>query len=224
MKLKSVCKHCNQEFDLGDKPFGWMANHSRWCDENPKRKEYVSNSGNAVKAMIQAKKDGKPCNQFDKARQLGLEIPPGTMLGKPGSFKDKTHSETTKKIISEKALASDHRRLKKGTVWYKGVLLDSSWELAMAERLDELQIKWIRPDPIKWVDREGKTRHYFPDFYLPEQDLFLDPKNPQAYKVQKSKIDCLKKQLTNLIIISNIEDIKNWSLGTTGLAQSPSKR
>ena len=136
----------------------------------------------------------------------------------------RTHSEKTKHLISEKALASDHRRLKKGTIMYKGVLLDSSWELAMAERLDELGIQWIRPKPVKWVDSDGKTRHYFPDFYLPEHNLYLDPKNPQAYKVQKSKIECLKKQLTNLIIISTIYEIKNWSLGTTGLAQSPSKR
>lgn len=127
-----------------------------------------------------------------------------------------THSEKTKKLISEKALLSNHRRLKKGTIIYKGILLDSSWELAMAERLDNLQIKWIRPEPIKWVDLEGKTRNYFPDFYLPEHDLYLDPKNPQAYKSQKDKIECLKKQLTNLQIISNINDIKNWSLSTTG--------
>lgn len=128
----------------------------------------------------------------------------------------RTHSEETKQLISEKALASDHRRLKKGTIVYKGVLLDSSWELAMAERLDEIGVKWVRPEPIKWTDDGGKIRHYFPDFYLPEHNIYLDPKNPQAYKVQKSKIDCLKKQLTNLIIISNIEDIKNWSLSSTG--------
>lgn len=136
----------------------------------------------------------------------------------------KKHTEESKRLMSEKALASKHRRLKKGTVWYKGVLLDSSWELAMAERLDELNIMWIRPDPVEWVDQCGKTRNYFPDFYLPEHDIYLDPKNPQAYRSQKHKIECLKKQLTNLIIIGTIQEIKNWSLGTTGLAQSPSKR
>ena len=35
------CKHCNVEFDISDKPSGWMANHSRWCNENPKRQDYV---------------------------------------------------------------------------------------------------------------------------------------------------------------------------------------
>ena len=128
----------------------------------------------------------------------------------------RSHSEESKKLISEKALASSHRRLKKGTIVYKGILLDSSWELAMAERLDEIGIKWIRPNPINWIDKEGKTRHYFPDFYLPEHDIYLDPKNPQAYKVQKTKIECLKKQLTNLIVISNIDDIKKWSLSSAG--------
>jgi hypothetical protein len=52
-------------------------------------------------------------------------------------------------LIRKKALASKHRRLKKGTVEYKGVILDSSWELALAKRLDEINVQWIRPTPIQ---------------------------------------------------------------------------
>ena len=40
------CKHCKHEFDLSDKPKGWMANHSRWCDTNPKRTQYANNLSN----------------------------------------------------------------------------------------------------------------------------------------------------------------------------------
>lgn len=59
----------------------------------------------------------------------------------------------------------------------KDVLLESSWEVKVAEKLDQLKIKWIRPKPLKWVDN-NKTRYYFPDFYLPDYNLYLDPKNP----------------------------------------------
>ena len=38
---------------------------------------------------------------------------------------------------------------------YKDVLLDSSWELALAIRLDELNIKWIRPERIMWIDKNN---------------------------------------------------------------------
>lgn len=106
----------------------------------------------------------------------------------------KTHTDETKQILREKALASDHRRLKKGVVEYKGVLLDSSWELELAKRLDEQNIRWVRPAPLKWVDDSGVTRNYFPDFYLLDHDIFLDPKNPHAIKVQSKKLVCLKNQ------------------------------
>lgn len=114
--------------------------------------------------------------------------------------------------MSISALASNHRRLKKGVLYYKGILLDSSWELALAKRLDFLNIEWIRPDPIKWKDDEGIIHNYFPDFYLPKYDLYLDPKNPAAYNSQKEKIDCLKKQLTNLIILVTLDECKTYGL------------
>lgn len=36
----STCKFCGVEFDLTNKKRGWMANHTKWCDKNPKLEEY----------------------------------------------------------------------------------------------------------------------------------------------------------------------------------------
>ena len=94
---------------------------------------------------------------------------------------------------------------------YNGVKMDSSWELALAKRLDDLGVKWIRPTPVKWVDGNGLTHNYFPDFFLPDFDLYLDPKNPYAVEVQKDKIAILKKQLTNLVILYTIEEINKFA-------------
>lgn len=47
------CKHCKVEFDISEKPKCWMASHSRWCSENPKREEYASR--------------GRICNEFMNA-------------------------------------------------------------------------------------------------------------------------------------------------------------
>jgi hypothetical protein len=209
------CKHCNKEFDISNKPNGWMANHSRWCDENPKRKEYVSSlkkRGN-VSLMLEAKKKSGKTNQFTKAKIESKNIPEHPMKGKPNLvWKGRKHTEETKQLIREKALASPHRRLKKGTVEYKGTLLDSSWELELAKRLDELKIKWVRPDPITWVDNEGTPHNYFPDFYLEEYDLFLDPKNPQAVKAQKKKLNCLLTQYDNIVIIKTLQECKDYTV------------
>ena len=50
---------------------------------------------------------------------------------------------------------------------------------------------------IKWVDSNNKTRRYFPDFYLPKYDRYLDPKNPY----------CMKQDEEKLKIISSMVDI-----------------
>ena len=151
-------------------------------------------------------------NQFTKAKTLGFEIPQSVWKGKVGQFKDKKHSEETKLKQQEKALASKHRRLRRKMIEYNGIMLDSTWELLLAKKLDAENIIWVRPGPIDWVDTDGLTHHYFPDFYLPEHDLYLDPKNPKAYEVQYKKIEQLKTQLTNLVILCSISEIENFTV------------
>lgn len=68
------------------------------------------------------------------------------------------------------------------------VILESSWEVYVAELLDSLDIDWVRPTPITWVDEDGKVRLYYPDFYLPNFDVYLDPKNPYCMAKDKLKI------------------------------------
>lgn len=206
------CKHCKNNFDISDKPKGWMANHSRWCENNPKKHEYKNNI-NAILAMNSKRKETGITNQYSKAKLENKPIPSSPMKNKPGTFTGKKHSTQTKDILKIKALSSKHRRLKKGMIEYKGIMLDSSWEYELAKRLDEQNIEWIRPGPLPWLDKEGITHNYFPDFYLPKYDVFLDPKNPQAIKVQEKKLKCLLTQYNNIVIIETIEKCKNFSIG-----------
>jgi len=201
------CKHCKKEFE--GLSSANKANHSRWCGENPKRIEYTEK-------LISARESIKnPRNQFVKAKDEGRMLV-STMKGKPSTRKGYKHTPESLEKIREKALASDHRRLVKSTRYYtqvdgSQVLLDSSWEESLARRLDSLGIVWSRPrDPIKWVDNSGKIHHYFPDFYLPIQDLYLDPKNPHAVLVQKEKLDIIKIQLPNLRIITTLQECEEF--------------
>ena len=133
-------------------------------------------------------------------------------------FKGKRHTDASKKKMSAAALKSDHRRLVRGIRPYINkngeiIMLDSSWEEALARRLDNLNIDWVRPDiPIPYIDLSGIRRRYFPDFYLKEYDLFLDPKNPYALKVQREKIDIIRKTIPNLILILSLEECKNFKM------------
>ncbi len=206
----SICMHCKVSFDLSEKPKGWMANHSRWCSENPKRKEYTDNSFKAIEAMNAKRKVTGVTNHFSKARIEGRAIP--AHHNKGISTEGKPHSEETKQLLRVKALASPHRRLRRKLINYNGVILDSTWELALAKRLDNLGIKWCRPDPIVWIDGENIKHHYFPDFYLIDYDLYLDPKNPQAIKVQQNKLKFLLTQHKNIVILETIEQCEQFTL------------
>jgi hypothetical protein len=201
----SVCKFCSielEQFSTANR-----ANHVRWCDKNPKRSEYAINNN---------------CSQMHfpeivskRNKSIKQAWTDGKYNGVNHSHPGWNHSEKTIEHLRQKALASPHRRLvrsireytkKDGTI----VKLDSSWEEALAKRLDLTNVDWIRPDPIKWIDRNGVSHHYFPDFYLPLYDLYLDPKGPYAFKSQSDKISCLTEQIKNLIIITSLEECKKF--------------
>lgn len=59
---------------------------------------------------------------------------------------------------------------------YNGISMQSSYEVAVAKSLDENQIKWERPNPFQY-EMDGKQHRYYPDFYLPDYNVYLDPKN-----------------------------------------------
>jgi hypothetical protein len=90
---------------------------------------------------------------------------------------------------------------------YNGVIFDSGWEVAIAKQLDSLKISWIRPtSPLLWIDYSGKSRKYFPDFYLPEYKVFLDPKNPIATQKQLEKVTFIQETYKN-VIIGSLDEI-----------------
>lgn len=197
-----LCKWCGIFFDKEIN----ISNHVRWCKENPSRDLYNKDishlsTPDAVAKRIEAIKRAHADGKY-KAAHISA-------TGKPG----KLHTPESKELMRRKALASPHRRLRKsvrdyikkdGTI----VKLDSSWEEALAVRLDEINIEWIRPLPIKWIDENNIGHNYFPDFYLPNYDVYLDPKNPYAIKSQQKKLSLLTAQLKNLIIITSLEDCK----------------
>lgn len=114
------------------------------------------------------------------------------------------HSVGTKKVLSELAIArgfggKNYRK----TFQYNGVILESSYELELAKELDKHSIKWVRPKRMKWIDHSGKQRHYTPDFYLPEYDIYLDPKNEYLIKIDSVKVELCSVQNNVTIHVLN---------------------
>lgn len=122
------------------------------------------------------------------------------------SFKGKHHSEESKRKIKQRALESCYQRVCKKTEPYvcvdgSIVNLDSSYERKVAKILDENRIQWIRPEPLPWIDNNGVQHHYFPDFYIPHKNLYLDPKNEYCFVAQAEKISCVMKQYNNVMFL-----------------------
>ena len=84
---------------------------------------------------------------------------------------------------------------------YKGITFDSLWEKKVAIFLESKNMNWDRPEvSLPWFDRKGKQRKYFPDFYLIDYNIYLDPKNKQVQKDQEEKLEYLKKNYDNIIV------------------------
>ena len=88
------------------------------------------------------------------------------------------------------------------------VNLDSSYERTLAKMFDKHKIKWIRPKPLIWIDKENVQHHYFPDFYLEDYNVYLDPKNDYCFKVQKEKIYYVKTHYSNCYFLT--KDQLTW--------------
>lgn len=132
------------------------------------------------------------------------------LKGKPGQ----SHSQAT--IEKLKAHYRDHKHPKLGGYQENAgrgrrfrvidsfgteVTLQSTYEKAMQELLDKHSILWVRPSYLKYDNRK-----YYPDFYLPAYDLYLDTKNSYLAKIDKQKIESVINQnQVNLKIVLKAE-------------------
>lgn len=211
-KKQTECKFCGLSFS--EMNTSQVANHTRWCKSNPKYDLYREQSskihlGHTEKSRKQ---------QAEKIKELhknGLYDHVDH-----AHFRGKTHSDESKLKISESSRKSNHRRLVRSIRQYvkksgEIIMLDSSWEEELAKRLDFLEVEWIRPDSMHWIDSKGNKRNYFPDFYLPAYDIYLDPKNPAAYNQQIEKVNWLKENIKNLVFLLSLEEILNYSPGSS---------
>lgn len=92
--------------------------------------------------------------------------------------------------------------------FYKETWFDSRWEVKVAQSLDQNNIRWIRPK-IGFVWNEAGNK-YYPDFFLPEFDVYLDPKNPYLMIKDAVKLENASR-INNISVIPLSEDQLNWS-------------
>lgn len=197
------CRYCNKEC----KNTNSLKQHECRCKENPDRRNFLNlqsawnnpwNKGlDKTDIRIQ-----KHIISYNKNKELGLH--------KPYEYK---HTEEFKKKQSINALKNHYENHfgSRKSYLYNGVKFISSYELKVAKDLDDNNIKWQKPSRLPYIDFNGKNHHYTADFYLPEYDVYLDPKNtylieninPKMGYSDKQKIDWVMEQNNVKIIILN---------------------
>ena len=197
-----------------------LRNHQRLCKKNPNRQIFVSNLISFNK--LRKENNVKGTNQYLKAEKLGLPKPKVSE-----ETKKKITDKTKNRIMSdaEKTMRSHAMKMavekypesysknnvcgRVKIIEYNGVKLKGSWELLVAKWLDENNITWqheVQTFSYKW----NGDRTYFPDFYLPEEDLYIEVK---GYKTDRD--DAKWKSVPNLLVIGlkEIKEIKNKTFG-----------
>ena len=180
-----ICKFCNKEC----KNHNSLINHQRLCPKNIDRK-YVSHTlganGHVAWNKGLTKHTSVSLAQSSETRKkLGL-----------GGWSAKARSNGGKAGGGYKENAGRSKKFYVPDSFGKKVCLQSTYELRCSELLNELKIKWIRPASLKY-----DNRNYFADFYLPEYDLYLDPKNSYKAKLDEIKIAKVKEQNNVRVIV-----------------------
>jgi len=235
--IKSNCKFCNKEFQSRIKENKIFCSRSCSASFNNKQRDksvYIcsktknskcSNCGINLIVNVRCSTSNTKCKECKQKNKIKYNKK--YKLSKTKEFfcdicntKFLYYKHSNKKTCSDKCrnIASvgirTYQNGSRKTKWYfnkyqnKEVLLESSWEVKIAEKLDEKNLKWIRPEPILWYDDKNKKRYYYPDFYLPDFNLYLDPKNPYCMELDKNKLDYFKDRIN--IVYGNINLILNY--------------
>lgn len=206
------CRFCNKECKNANS----LRNHERLCKMNPNRQIIKSNFIEYNKKVLLGEIKKEYSNQYTKASKLGLpkpQISDETRRKISESSSKRTKTDEQKQRLSESmrlavinnpqsyCSSNVNGRVKK--VKYQDRWFDSKWEVIVAKYLDDLNIKWDREVTGIEYEYEGKKHLYFPDFYLPEYDKYIEVKGYER------KRDLYKYSCLNNLIILKKDEIHN---------------
>jgi hypothetical protein len=206
-----ICKFCNKLCKNANS----HRNHERLCKLNPDR-QYIKSAGFAKYNEQLNLGERTGTNQYIKAKEMGIpkpivsqetrnKISNSSKIAAKNYWNDKTRkqrSDIMKRVVRENPDSYSSKnvcgRTKK--IIYNGFELNGSWELIVAKWLDDNNINWtnkITPFTYIW---NGNDHLYFPDFYLPDYDRYIEVK---GYERERDRHKW--KVVPNLVIIKQKE-------------------
>lgn len=64
---------------------------------------------------------------------------------------------------------------------------------------------------FQYTDIHGNERKYYPDFYLPEFEIWVEIKGYGTTEVKHKVETATKENSLNLIVLDKLEDIRNFT-------------
>lgn len=158
MHMIRTCKHCSKTFNITNEPKGFMANHVRWCDENPTIKEARSNKAKTCKAC------GELYYNRNKTYCSNACV--------TGSFK---HSVETKTVLSKKRKTFLKENPDKHPWRYNDKFVSQPSEI-IKERLRDKNVDFIE----EYIPLNSE-RNYSIDIAMPDKMLCIEVNGNQHY-------------------------------------------
>jgi hypothetical protein len=195
------CSYCNRPAQTTNS----NSQHELYCKSNPNKKKKISSFGMLGK---------KGTNQYIKgtAKPLTEEGREKIRLKNKNRIWDEKarqkHSDSMKRAVEknpESYTSSNRGRTKQ--IIYNGICFHGSWELKFYQWCENKKIKIVRNNKgFKYIWNGERT--YFPDFYLPEHDTYIEVK---GYKTERdnAKWEQFPNKLITVVKKDIIDIIKN---------------
>jgi len=195
-----ICSFCGSERHNKN---SWF-NHERTCSENKNRNYKNGMTGK------------KGSNQYLKCQKLNLPKPKYDTSNRPKPIWMQQDREVWLQSIKGnggyRANAGNSKKFRVKDSFGKDVVLQSTYELLCSQILNEIGVLWVRPTYLKYDNKK-----YFPDFYLIEHDIYLDPKNSYRANLDNEKIQkVILQNGVNLFVVLKENLTKQWFCNLIG--------
>lgn len=163
-----------------------LSNHQRLCKNNPTR-VYKSNTlGKPAWNKGLKKENNESLLKLSETKKKNYINGSNRLTGfcSPEYIKSDIFKNMCKNNGGYRHMSGTSKKFKVTDSFNNDVTLQSTYELLCSQILNSLEIKWIRPSYLKYGSKK-----YFPDFYLVDYNIYLDPKNDYLAKKDINKIN-----------------------------------
>lgn len=220
------CKACNEKFssiELLNKHFKIRHQKEEYqfecliCKAKFKNKDqlhshyYQYHKNLIIEEKVKCKNEN--CNNYTSLLKINDYV-----IKQNNEFCSKNCSSWYNGITIERYLSLNKNKINdflyKGRLWYNYIdnfgikhRLQGSYELALAKKLDEMNVKFIsHPKGIKYI-RNNKLTYYFPDFYIPSKNLYVDTKSYYFLNLSGDKFKLFREQNPNINLVILTENL-----------------